>query len=366
MNAQQSLMDELEEAVRSGSREKRVDTLRRVTDLFLLAPAQLCTEQISLFDDVITHLVARVETKARAELANRLAPIAQAPVDVIQRLARDDEIAVAGPVLTQSARLSTSDLVSIAQQKGPAHLLAIAGRENVEEQVTDVLVNRGNREVMHTLAGNAGAAFSETGYSTLVRKSEGDESLVEKLGYRIDIPLQLFRELLLRATEAVRARLLAAAGPDRQDEIRKVLANISHDIEREAPAARNFDDAQRLVALLKETGRLNESEIHTFAKHQKYEETVAGLAALCSVPIELIERLAQSGRTDALLIPCKAAGLDWVTVRAILKLRGRHDTIASHDMDVAMEEFGKLSQPTAARVLRFWQVRQTTTIQAAE
>ena len=33
MSAHQSLIDELEEAVQSGSRENRVDTLRRITDL---------------------------------------------------------------------------------------------------------------------------------------------------------------------------------------------------------------------------------------------------------------------------------------------------------------------------------------------
>src|SRR4051794_21031698 len=105
-----SLMDELEDAVRNGSREMRVGTLRRITDLFLVAPSQLSTEQIELFDDVLTHLVSRVETRARAELAVRLAPVSQAPVDVIRQIARDDEIDVAGPVLKQSACLSTSDL----------------------------------------------------------------------------------------------------------------------------------------------------------------------------------------------------------------------------------------------------------------
>jgi uncharacterized protein (DUF2336 family) len=366
MSARRSLMDELEEAVQGGSREKRIDTLRRITDLFLVAPAQLSNEQIGVFDDVLAHLIVRVETKARAELANRLAPIAQAPNDVIQRLAHDDEIAVAGPVLAQSPRLSTSDLVSIAQQKGQAHLLAIAGRSTIEKQVTDVLVDRGNRDVMHTLAGNTGAAFSDTGYSTLARRAEGDESLVEKLGRRLDMPLQLFRDLLLRATEAVRARLLASAAPDKQDEIRKLLAGIAQDIEHESPAARSFEDAERLVALLKETGRLNEGEIHNFAKQDKYEEAVAGLAAMCSVPLDLIERLARSGRTDALLVPSKAAGLGWPTVRLLLELCGKRQALAQHDIELAAKEFNKLSAPTAARVLRFWQVRQTTTHQAAE
>ena len=66
MNARQSLMDELEIAVRHGSREQRMDTLRRVTDLFLISPQHLDDEQIALFDDVLTQMIARVETKARA------------------------------------------------------------------------------------------------------------------------------------------------------------------------------------------------------------------------------------------------------------------------------------------------------------
>jgi Uncharacterised protein conserved in bacteria (DUF2336) len=49
--------------------------------------------------------------------------------------------------------------------------------------VTDVLVDRGDREVMHTLAGNGGAAFSNAGYSILVKRAEGDASLMEKLGH---------------------------------------------------------------------------------------------------------------------------------------------------------------------------------------
>ena len=58
MNARQSLMDELENAVRHGSREQRMDTLRRVTDLFLISPQQLDDDQIALFDDVLGHMIS--------------------------------------------------------------------------------------------------------------------------------------------------------------------------------------------------------------------------------------------------------------------------------------------------------------------
>jgi uncharacterized protein (DUF2336 family) len=366
MSARQSLMDELEEAVRHGSREQRMDTLRRVTDLFLISPQQFDNEQIALFDDVLSHMIARVETKARAELAKRLAPVDQAPNEIIRRLAHDDEIAVAGPVLSQSSRLTTADLVGIAEQKGQAHLLAIAGRSVVEQQVTDVLVDRGDRSVVHRLAANTGASFSETGYSRLVRRAETDEHLIEKIGRRLDIPLQLFRELLLKASEAVRNRLIAAAGPDRQELVRRVVAEIADEVAHEAPATRNVEDAQRLVLMMKETGRLNEGEVLTFAQRGKFDEVVAGVAALCGVSFDLIDRLVRSGRADAALVPCKAINFNWPTVRAILEAR-KAQGCAEHDIESAASEYAKLSAATAARVLRFWQVRQTTTqIQTAD
>jgi uncharacterized protein (DUF2336 family) len=207
----ESIIDELELAVRSGSSETRINTLRQVTDLFLHDSDRLNDEQVKVFDQVICVLASRIESKALAELSERLAPIDNAPVEVIRRLARDNEIGVAGPVLSESKRLTTKDLSEIARTQGNAHLLAISGRHGLEETVTDVLVERGNREVVHKLAANSGARFSETGYGALVKKAEGDDALAEKVGQRIDIPTQLHHQLISRATEAVRSKLMSLA-----------------------------------------------------------------------------------------------------------------------------------------------------------
>src|ERR1022692_3262973 len=128
-----SIIAELEDAVRSGSSQRRVDTLRQVTNLFLHDGARLSDDQVKVFDDVLCLLIARVETRARAELGQRLAPVDYAPFEVIQHLARDDEIAVAGSVLAKSSRLRTSDLVEIASTRSQDHLLAISGRTNLPE-----------------------------------------------------------------------------------------------------------------------------------------------------------------------------------------------------------------------------------------
>src|SRR5665811_377908 len=135
-----SIIAELEDAVRSGSSEKRVETLRQVTNLFLHDAERLSDDQVKVFDDVLCLLVSRVESRARAELSQRLAPVDYAPFEVIQHLARDSEIAVAGSVLANSSRLRTSDLVEIASTRGQDHLFAISGRVNLPEAVTLSLI----------------------------------------------------------------------------------------------------------------------------------------------------------------------------------------------------------------------------------
>jgi uncharacterized protein (DUF2336 family) len=364
MSVQQSLIGELEDTIKGGSSEKRVETLRRVTDLFLNDADRLNEAQVGLFDDVLCHLIKRIETKALIELSEHLAPVDNSPIEVIRRLARNDEIAVAGPVLTQSARLTAGDLVEIAGSKSQQHLLAISGRSQLEEAVTDALLDRGDREIVHRLARNAGARFSETGFTTLVRNAETDESLAEKLGLRLDIPLRMLRDLLLKATEAVRARLLALAPPATRDEIQRVLAKISNEVSREATASRDFTQAQHGILLMKKEGRLDESALLEFANRRLYEQMVAALSMLSSASIDLIAPLMRSTRSNGLLVPCKAAGLKWPTVSAILCSRFAHHTMSDADLAQAKEDYLRLSQTSAQRLLRFWQVRTITTKEA--
>jgi uncharacterized protein (DUF2336 family) len=361
MEAGQSLISELEDAIQSGSKDKRVDSLRRITDLFVADADRLNDQQIDVFDDVLCHLIKRIEGKALEELSRRLAPINQAPTDVVRRLARNDDIAVAAPILTQSTRLTDSDLIEIASTKPQPHLLAISGRAQIGATVTDVLLHRGDRDVFHKLAGNSGASFSENGFATLVKHSERDDQLAEKVGLRLDVPLRLFRELLLRATEAVRSRLMALAGPESREQIQRVLAAIAEDAQHEAGFQNQHDykEAQAHALAMRAAGELNEAAIFEFAKAGRYAEFVAALALLCGAPLPLVESLMQNQSREAILVPCKAAGLQWPTVRMIMTSRSVGGAASEHDLDSARTDYFKLSQANAQRVLRFWQVRQT-------
>ena len=355
MAAPASLIPELEDVLQNGSAERRTRTLQRITSLFLNGADQYNEDHVELFDGVFTRLIDEIETKARAELAHRLAPVSNAPLEAVRRLAKDDDIAVAGPVLEQSPRLPEADLVDIARTKSQAHLLAISGRTGIAESVTDELIRRGDRQVVRSVADNRQARLSERGFTTLVNQAEEDGILAEKVGTRPDIPPRLFRELLLKATEIVQQRLIAAAKPETQAEIRRVLAKVSNEVG--AAKSRDYAAAERAVEALHRQGRLNEAALVKFASTGQYEEMIAALSRLCVVPIDVVDRLMGGDRPDPILILCKSAGWPWPTAKTLIMARAGGTGASSVGLDTALTNFERLSPATAQRVMRFWQAR---------
>jgi uncharacterized protein (DUF2336 family) len=364
-----AIVDEVEAAINTGSAEKRLETIHRVTDLFLSSAVKLNSEQIELFDNVLERLIKTIELRAiadisariaLAEMSGKLAPIAQAPPSVIRRLARNDEITIAGPVLSESARLGTEDLLEIAETKGEQHLLAISGRWWLKEVVTDALLARRYPAVSRRIMNNPGARVSASGFATVLAQAESDPELAVETGIRIDLPSELRQQLLRNATDAVRSRLLSRAPSHLFEEIRSAITAVAAGADREMSKIRDFAVAKRFVAVLSEKGELNESTLIGFAKQRKYEETVAALAELSRSTVEVIRPLMQSLRDDGVLVPCKAAGLSWETVQAVLDSRFATGTMGPLESAKARDQFAKLTTDNARRLLRFWQVRSTS------
>jgi uncharacterized protein (DUF2336 family) len=170
---------------------------RQVTDLFLSCSAFYNERQAAILNGLMGRLIERVDRRALLDLSGRLAAVDNAPANVIGRLSSDNDIAIAGPVLEKSKVLTDENLAAIAKVKSQDHLLAIAGRKRIGEIVTDVLVERGNGDVVRKVAGNPGASFSELGFVKIVHIASGNEVLAIALACRNDVPeeLQPFLEL---------------------------------------------------------------------------------------------------------------------------------------------------------------------------
>jgi uncharacterized protein (DUF2336 family) len=358
------LLDELESALASGDIPRRIDILTRTTDLFINGAEHFSEEQVGVFDDVMAHLVNAIEAKARAKLSHRLAPIPNAPSNVIHLLAFDDDIEVARPVLTQSERLDDRDLLVSAGTKSQQHLFAITQRNSLSEAVTDVLVERGDRDVVHSVVRNVGARFSDAGFRMLVKRSSGDDVLATEVGLRNDIPRSHFLMLLEKASSEVRARL-SAENPRAGEAIDGVVAEVVGGIRAEVfKASPDFAAAQIAVERQNRVRRIGETEIYQYARERKFEETAIALALMCDTPVDVVERALLDPGAEIVLILAKVAGLSSTTTKAILLLRAADRGMSAKDLDQALSSFNRLQTDTAKRVLSFFRTRVKTPAEA--
>lgn len=357
MTTAASLIPGLDEIVRNGDPKRRAEAARRIAELFFEDAARLRPNHVDLLDGILIDLVPYVETIARAELAERFSLLPNAPRSLVGQLARENEILVAAPLLRRSPLIDEQDLLEIARLRGQLHLLAIAERDALSADLTDVIVRRGDRDVVRRTAGNAGALFSERGYAELIRRAAQDAVLTLTVGQRDDLSEARLRELLAGSLDVIRRRLFDLAKPDRQAEIQRAISEIAPPPQK-LEAKRDFVPAKRTILALHSTGELNEAALLGFAKSQRYEESVAALAAMSGLQIAALDRLVCGDRHDPILIVAKAIGLEWATVRALILLRlGPNRIPAPADIENARANFARLMPSTAERVVNFWKTR---------
>jgi uncharacterized protein (DUF2336 family) len=354
-----SLIPGLDEIVRHGDPKRRAEAARRIAELFLVGAASFRPDHVDLFDGVLTGLVPHTELAARADLAERLSVLANAPRGLVGQLAREDEISIAGPLLRRSSVIDEQALIEIARIKGQGHLLAMAERSTLSPDLTDVILRRGDREAVRRAAGNAGAHFSQAGYSALIKRAGHDGVLTLTVGRRDDLSAPQLKDLLAGSVDIIRRRLFEVVKPARQAAIKQAMSVISG-VPEKVESRRDFAPAQRAILALHGADELNEGALLGFAKAYKYEESIAALSAISGVKIATLDRLISGDRHDPILIVGKAAGLEWATVRALVLLRLGPTRVSSPtDIENLRVNFARLMPSTAERVVSFWQTRQS-------
>lgn len=356
-----SLIPGLDEIVRSGDPKRRGEAVQKISDLFLRGASRFQPAHVDLFDGVFASLVPQTDAEARSALADKMSLLANAPPRLVAMLVHDDEVLIAGPLLRRSPLIDEATLIDIAKAKGQSHLLAISDRHTLSPVLTDVIVRRGDRDVIRRVAGNAGAVFSQIGYTGLIRRAGDDGVLAVTVGQRRDLAPEHLKSLLAQSVEVVRRRLFDMAGPEQRVAINRAMQDISG-TPKHLTITRDFATAQRNVRKLHQAEELNEGALLRFARAHQYEETAATLAALSGVRIGTIDQLLKGDRDDPMLILGKSIGISWATVRALMTLRlGPGRSPAPHDVEEARQNFERLVPATAQRVLTFWQTREPTT-----
>ena len=332
--------------------------LHQITDFFLLSIGHYSVEQIELYDIVLSELIAKVEVEARAKLAQRLAPVNCAPPNTVRSLALDDAIEVAEPILSQYSALDDDILTHCIATRGQEHLLAIATRNKISETVSYHLIEKGSTKVFRTVASNPGAEISDPSFGTLVKRSLDDDWLSECVAGRKDIPEHHLRELLCKASEIVREKLILSH-PDFSEIIQEILPpKATSTGTKISGLLTDYGAAELAVKSLE----LNETVVIGFAREKKLAEMVVSIAQLSRLSVYEIERLFMGPWTSPVAVILKALGFRLSTVDAIYHSRLSAGDVSRNDLIQTKAEFIAIRRPTAERILRFFYAKRAVKI----
>ncbi len=189
----QALLAELDTTLPRAAESWRSTVLRKITDLFLSGAEVYNDQHVALFDAVMSRLLPGLDRDDLAELGNRLAGIANAPLNVLASLARHLDILVCGPVLEQAKTLPDRVLAEAADRDrvDPNILAKIAARPQLAETVTDVLLKRGGLPLQRKIIDNPDARISEGGFARVIMGLDDDKDLAQAVAARNDLPPEL-------------------------------------------------------------------------------------------------------------------------------------------------------------------------------
>ncbi|WP_146984256.1 DUF2336 domain-containing protein [Bradyrhizobium macuxiense] len=222
--ASPDLIAKLDHVLKAGSPDLRTRMLQEVAGLFLEDAHRLSEHHVEVFDDILIRLSESVELRTLTTLSRSLADLHLVPRELARRLANHDDADVAAPMLRACECIPETDLIDIAWMRAEGHLSAIAGRKAVSQELTDILLMRGDSSVLRVLAGNPGADMTSAGLAMMVDAAERDEVIAGALVSRKDLSHRVLADLVMRSAPRQQARLLKIAGPDIQDVIRAASA----------------------------------------------------------------------------------------------------------------------------------------------
>ncbi|WP_299480800.1 DUF2336 domain-containing protein [uncultured Roseibium sp.] len=333
---------------------RKAELARHVAALFALTSERCSDEQVGVYDSVLLRLVDMVEAEVRRYVAEQMSGLSRGPQDTIRRLA-DDDIEVAEPILLRSSILSDEDLISIAEKRGNSHCYAIAQREVLSENVTDILVQRGDLKVKRKVASNDGASLSDASVQSLISDAASDATLQNFLSDRADLAEAHISSLVAIASDEVRKKLHDSGQSEAAERVGEAADIAAQHMSNQYWLGRyDFDTAKARVMLLAKRGMVNEAALRRFASEDRFAEAVATFALMIRGDVEELSHCMVSPNPEPFIVLAKAYGFSSISVSALLSIGPWRHRLTPEVRNLAVAYFGRLTVAEAKRKMSHW------------
>lgn len=351
------MFSDLELLAGERSSEKRRELLNAVTDMFLDGAERHNSRELALFSQIMMDVLDDVTIEAQTEFSNRVSDSGSTPHDLVLRLA-GDVIEVSAPILQHSPVLVDADLVMLAQNQSQGHLLAISLRQALNEPVTDVLIERGDRDVTHAVSDNHGARLSTKGLRTLAEKSVSDPVLMKKIANREDLAKQIAETVLPLLSTEQSQKLRTLMAPENQESLSAVVSATQQDFTAKKASARSGRlEILSLVQKIRDGEKRLDSVLLTLARQNRLMDIGMLMTKISGLPETAINNALFKTNNEPIILLCKAINISAAAFRSVVDLRNQHLRLPDSHTRHALCEYEKLNTDDARRSLNFVKLR---------
>ncbi|HHK74906.1 MAG TPA: DUF2336 domain-containing protein, partial [Rhizobiales bacterium] len=285
-----------------------------------------------------------------------LAADKNAPRELTVRLAGDD-IRVARPILENSPNLTSQDLVALARDQGKDHRLAISKRDDLDEDVTDALIEQGELEVLRAVSGNHKARISDWGFGSLARHAPNDDAIQDNLSRRRDMSLEAAKSVLpLLAPNA--QRLLISMMQDESGELTKIISKAARDTsKKKIGIAKKRLGAKAMISSIRRAERSLGEVIVMLSEENRPMDCALVLAVFSGIPEDQAANALLQVNSETISLLCKSLDIERPHFRALCSMRCQRLHLPLSQADRLAERYDDIDPAVAKRTMRFLKVR---------
>jgi hypothetical protein len=331
----------IEQLIQNGSGNRYLDVLNAIGVLHQRCTAIAGDALDAEFDAVIAQFATELDSATAQSLcphaeANRfpqfnaalvenaghrskdIAPASQAPDIAGDAVAKVDRRALArDPIADQN------NPITLARRASQDELLQIAALPNLPEALSNVLISRGNREVLERVLRNPSAVIARSSLTTLAELAPSDRLIKNALSERFDMPEAIVDRVLPFLPKMQKARLLLCGLPFDETHCSQSLRDADEEANMAASSGQPLVTMTTCFQMLdQDQGKISEI-VALMAK----ETRIAELAAVAAYRLDISPTAAfnaLSGRLDhAAVIILRALDCDMAAVDQAMQMRRR-------------------------------------------
>ena len=356
MSVIDTLLSDIDEAIRGKGERRRHALLRQTTATLIDQLSDLSDHHLAIFDDVLLTLSLDVETEARATLAERLADLPRAPRKTMNALALDDKLSVARPLIERSPCLDDDTLITIVNEKSAEFLALVSRRRGLSVNIIDMLIERADDSLLVDIARNELTPISDKALRLLAERALNHQSLYRVLRARPDLSRRHVGAMIEAARH--RAQVKSERRILDEDTLSKALAlETAALIARDRRLALSSRDKVPMHSTSAHILMQGEDSLCELLDRDQIDDALIMLATQSGVTNDTVKRAFHAAHHEPLFYVLRAQNLPWETVRRFMQQK--HGPMSGEFEAELNTAYCALASDTAKRIAAFMAERKS-------